>query len=124
APAGRGRRVSLAHARLREAGEGHATHHQPRSRRQNTRWGSEAMDDEDDEGRGPRAWPGWVSVGLWGLPGRAWAWAFFWLSLLLAVGCTAYGFIDWRFFAGTPLVLSALWYYAAIRWVDRHGEWP
>jgi hypothetical protein len=50
-------------------------------------------DDEDDflpPGR-PQPWPWWVSLGLWGLPGRGWAWAFFWLALLLAAGSVAAG---------------------------------
>jgi hypothetical protein len=67
--------------------------------------------------------PLWVQVGLWGLPNRASAWAFFWLSLAVAVGCVAYGFVDWRFFFGGLIVFAALWYYASIRWVDRHGRW-
>jgi hypothetical protein len=67
--------------------------------------------------------PLWVKVGLWGLPNRAAAWAFFWLSLAIAVGCVAYGFVDWRFFIGGIMVFAALWYYASIKWVDRHGRW-
>jgi hypothetical protein len=81
-------------------------------------------DDEDEPFRGPQPWPLWVSLGLWGLPGREWAWAFFWLSLLLAVGSVAYGFVDWRFFIGGGFALAAAWYYAAVKWVDRNGEWP
>ena len=45
-------------------------------------------------------WPLWVSVGLWGLPGRGWAWACFWLSIAVAVGCVAYGFVFWPAFLG------------------------
>jgi signal peptidase I len=43
----------------------------------------------------------------------------------VAVGaaCIAYGFVDRRFFGGGALLLAALWYYASIRWVDRHGQW-
>ena len=69
------------------------------------------------------AWPLWVRLGLWGLSGRAAAWASFWLSVTIAVGCTAYGFVDRRFFGGGVLVLAALWYHQSIRWVDRHGRW-
>jgi len=67
--------------------------------------------------------PLWVRFGLWGLPNRASAWAFFWLALGLAIGCVAYGFVDPRFFIGGGFILSAWWYYAAIRWVDRNGRW-
>lgn len=80
--------------------------------------------DEDDEFRPRRPWPWWVVTGLWGLPSRGWAWGFFWLSLAAAAGCVAYGFVYWPAFFGGGFVFAALWYYAAIRWVDRHGEWP
>ncbi len=67
--------------------------------------------------------PLWVKLGLWGLPTRASAWAFFWLSWGITVGCVAYGFWDRRFFFGGLLVLAALWYFLAIKWVDQHGSW-
>jgi len=50
-------------------------------------------------------------------------WAFFWFSLLLAAGCVAAGFVWWPLFAGAGFVLAAVWYYAAIRWVDQFGRW-
>ncbi|MEX2308220.1 MAG: hypothetical protein WD738_11535 [Pirellulales bacterium] len=68
-------------------------------------------------------WPMWVRTGLWGLPNRTVAWLFVWLSLVVAIGCVAYGFIDRRFFAGGALVLATLWYYLSIRWVDRRDQW-
>ena len=46
------------------------------------------------------------------------------VALVLAVGCTAYGFVDWRFFIGAGFVLAAVWYFAAIKWVDQNSEWP
>jgi hypothetical protein len=67
--------------------------------------------------------PWWVKIGLWGLPSRASAWAFFWLSMAIAIVCVAYGLIDRRAAIGGILVLAAAWYYLAIRWVDHHGEW-
>lgn len=67
--------------------------------------------------------PLWVRIGLWGLPNRGWAWAFFFLSLAISIGCFAYGFVDPRFFIGVIFVLSSLWYYACIKWVDRHDRW-
>lgn len=69
-------------------------------------------------------WPFLVRLGLWGLPNRASAWAFFWLSIAVAVGCAAYGFVDARFFGGIAMALAALWYYLSIRWVDQHSRWP
>jgi hypothetical protein len=87
---------------------------------------SHMIDDEgdEDEYRPPKPWPWWVALGLWGLPGRGWAWGCFWLSLLLSAACVAAGFVFWPAFLGGIWVLAAWWYYAAIRWVDRHGDWP
>jgi hypothetical protein len=76
------------------------------------------MSDDEIENR-----PAWVKLGLWGLPNRASAWAFFWLCIAIAAGCVAYGFVDWVYFAGGVMFLAAWWYYAAIRWVDLHGRW-
>ena len=53
-----------------------------------------------------------------------WAWDCFWFSLTLAVGCVVGGFYYWPLFFGGGWVLAAYWYFAAIRWVDRNGEWP
>lgn len=71
----------------------------------------------------PEPRPAWVKFGLWGLPNRGAAWACFWLSVALALGGAAYGFVDRRFFACAVLMLAAWWYWAAIRWVDKHGGW-
>jgi hypothetical protein len=68
-------------------------------------------------------WPFWVRIGLWGLPTRAAAWAFFWLSIAIAVGCVAYALVDRRYLVGGILALAALWYYLSIRWVDKHSRW-
>ena len=70
-------------------------------------------------------WPAWVRLGLWGVPNRAAAWAFIWFCVAAAVGSVAYGYhvADRRFFGGAFLLLSALWYYLSIRWVDHCGRW-
>ena len=78
------------------------------------------MTDRDD--RIARPW--WVQLGLWGLPTRASAWAFFWLSLALAAAAVVLGLaINPLFFFGAGLVFAAWWYYASIRWVDQHDRW-
>jgi hypothetical protein len=69
-------------------------------------------------------WPVLVRLGLWGLPDRRAAWLFFWLSIAIALGSVAYGFIKPIFFIGGLIGFAALWYYLAIRWVDKHGSWP
>jgi hypothetical protein len=68
-------------------------------------------------------YPLWVKLAIWGVPGRAGMWAFVALSVALAVGGVAYGFVDRRFFVGAAFLLSALVYWLAIRWVDAHGSW-
>jgi signal peptidase I len=68
-----------------------------------------------------RQWPAWVRIGLWGVPNRTTAWAFFWFCLAVGIACIAFGFVDRRFFGGGALFLAALWYYASIHWVDQRG---
>lgn len=68
-------------------------------------------------------WPFMVRIGLWGLPSRSSAWFFVWLSLAMAAASVAYGFVNPIGFTGVILVFAALWYYLAIRWVDRHNRW-
>ena len=68
-------------------------------------------------------WPPLVRVGLWGLGSRGSAWVFFWGCIVIGAICSIYGFSDRRFFQGSGLLLAALWYYLAIRWVDRNGRW-
>jgi hypothetical protein len=80
------------------------------------------IEDEEEERR-PLPHPLWVMLALWGTGGRTGVWVFFWLSVLAAIGCVAYGFVDWRFFIGGGMAFAALWYYLAIRWVDQHGTW-
>ncbi len=86
---------------------------------------TDEFDDDDEDGyRPPKPWPFWVSLGLWGLPGRGAAWGFFWFCLLLVVGGAVGGFFFWPAFFGVGFVFAAVWYYAAIKWVDQNSEWP
>lgn len=62
--------------------------------------------------------PLWVAVGLWGLKTRALAWAFFGLSMLVATLWMMY----WSW-SGAIIYLAAVWYFLAIRWVDKNGKW-
>jgi hypothetical protein len=41
----------------------------------------------------------------------------------MAVACIAFGFVSPILFLGGLFLLAELWYYQAIRWVDRHGNW-
>ena len=64
-----------------------------------------------------------VRLGLWGIPSRTSAWLFCWLSLLIAIGCVAYGFVNPHWYFGSLMVFASLWYNRSIRWVDRHSTW-
>ena len=70
-----------------------------------------------------KSWPVMVRLGLWSLPTRASAWAFFWLALAIAAASVAYGLVNPLGFLGGLMVFAALWYYLSIRWADRHGVW-
>jgi uncharacterized membrane protein YkvA (DUF1232 family) len=76
------------------------------------------------EKRPPAKRPWWVRFTLWGLPNRAWAMAFVWFSLALALAAALYGRRDPRFPPLAALmVAAAVGYVLAIRWVDTHGGW-
>jgi hypothetical protein len=62
--------------------------------------------------------PFWVTVGLWGLSTRSLAWTFVVLSVLAAIGSTLY----WSWL-GSGFLLASLWYWQAIRWVDKNDSW-
>ena len=68
--------------------------------------------------------PWWVRFALLGLPNRRAALASMWLLLWIAGLAVAYGFRDLRYSAGAAIVIPAIWYLQAIRWVDQHGGWP
>jgi len=69
-------------------------------------------------------WPVLVRLSLLGLPSRASAMAFVWLSLAAAAAGIASGvLVDPRGLYGCAFVLAALAYYGAIRWVDQHDRW-
>jgi len=67
--------------------------------------------------------PLWVKAAVWGLPNRAAVWACLGLTIALAIASVVYGFWDARFLAGGLLIVAALWYFLAIRWIDQHGSW-
>jgi hypothetical protein len=68
-------------------------------------------------------YPLWVQLGLWGLPTRSSVWAFVVISTLAAVAGSLYGLRDRRYFVCAGFLVAAYLYWAAIRWVDRHGRW-
>ena len=74
---------------------------------------------------GPGEYPRWVKVGLWGSPGRAGAWAFAGLAVLVAAASAGYAARsgDARWYAGLLFLAAAAVYRLAIRWVDCRGRW-
>lgn len=62
--------------------------------------------------------PRWVRLGLLGLSSRGRARAFLYLSLLLAAVGLLFGV-----WPGLGMLAAAAWYWAAIRWMDRHDGW-
>ena len=67
--------------------------------------------------------PIWVEVGLFGLSSRASAMAFFWLCVGLTLASLIGGFFFLPLFLGVMFGFSALWYWLAIRWVDKNDRW-
>lgn len=62
--------------------------------------------------------PWWVSTGLAGIPSRRAALAWLAGTALLAL---AVGAFWWP--VGLSMLLAPLWYWRAIRWVDRNDHW-
>lgn len=62
--------------------------------------------------------PLWVSIGLWGLKTRGSVLAFMWLSIALAVASAIV-----QFWLGLLVLLAALWYWLAMKWVDENEGW-
>jgi len=70
-------------------------------------------------------YPWWVKASLWGLPGRRYALAFAWLSVLVSAATCSYLIRTRRqpWSVGLLFLGAALLYWLSVRWVDRHGSW-
>lgn len=68
--------------------------------------------------------PFYVSLGLWGVPSRSAALVYMWSCVAVALLAIVAGVFNPVFLLGAPLLISAAWYRAAIRWMDRNGAWP
>jgi hypothetical protein len=66
----------------------------------------------------PTARPFLVRVGLWGLKTRQSALAFMWLCI---IGAVVSVLLKYRL--GALLLVAALWYAYAVRWVDKNEGW-
>ena len=75
-----------------------------------------------------KGFPVYVRLGLLGINSRRAALVQFWTAiavsviLLLALPGISHSFVWTMVFCGTVL-LTAKWYWSAIRWVDAHGGW-
>jgi hypothetical protein len=67
--------------------------------------------------------PWWVAVGLFGISSRGAAAAYLYVTLALAGLCAVAGFVFPWAWLGVLMVLASAWYWASIRWNDRHGGW-
>ena len=71
--------------------------------------------------------PFWVSLFLFGLPGRGAAFACFWLSLVIGILGAAINFgigqPGWGVALAVYAVLSSVGYGETIKWMDRHEAW-
>lgn len=70
-----------------------------------------------------KGFPLYVKIGLWMINTRKTAMTYFWLSILLAVISALLGIQDRAYCAGLLFLLPALWYWLAIRWVDKNAKW-
>lgn len=81
-------------------------------------------------------YPLWVRLGMRWQTTRVEVWASLWAAVVTAAGCAACfavsfvpgaGFTDVgryvSLLGGFVLLLSALWSWRAMRWVDRYGTW-
>ncbi len=71
-----------------------------------------------DSPNNPTKRPILVRLGLWGLKTRQSALAFMWLCIVGAVALVVL-----KHWLGSLLLLAALWYWYALRWVDKNGGW-
>ena len=67
--------------------------------------------------------PRWVYWGLWGISDRDIAKRFVNLSIAVAVIGLCLTVIYPLAICGVLMLFPALWYWAAIRWVDENGGW-
>ncbi|MBM4069322.1 MAG: hypothetical protein FJ271_10300 [Planctomycetes bacterium] len=67
--------------------------------------------------------PIWVRLVLLGASSRGSAVACCLISLILGVAIGLGGLWDRRLFPGFLLLVAALGYWGAIRWMDRHDSW-
>lgn len=67
--------------------------------------------------------PWWVHIALWGVGTRRLATFFVWFSLAIAAGAGIYGLVNPFGFLGLGLLVSALWYWRAVVWVDANDRW-
>ena len=76
--------------------------------------------------------PEYAYLGLLGIRSRRGAYGFFISALILGLIFVLlpllgyFWFIDFFFSmsVGVAFFGTAYWYYAAMRWVDKHGRWP
>lgn len=72
----------------------------------------------DNQTNNPKKKPILVSLGLWAIHKRGIALTYMWLCIAAAVVSAWFSFLP-----GTGLLLAALWYWYAVRWMDKNQGW-
>ena len=67
--------------------------------------------------------PAFVRFALWGVPGRSAASGFMWASFLAAAICGVASLWYPIVRPGWLMLFAGVWYWQAIRWVDKHEQW-
>lgn len=70
-----------------------------------------------------KGFPLFVKIGLIGIYSKKVALIYFWICIALAIICGILGFFNKKYLFGIAFILSAIWYYASIKWVDKNSEW-
>jgi hypothetical protein len=69
--------------------------------------------------------PPLIKLGMWGLSSRKVAFAYFWGCVGFGVLCLLLALITPWALIGAINFIGAWWYWAVIRWVERHNaRWP
>lgn len=67
--------------------------------------------------------PLYVKIGLLAIYSKRTALFYFWLSIALSVVSAVLGVFNRIYFWGLGFLISALWYWLCIRWVDKNSKW-
>lgn len=70
-----------------------------------------------------KGFPLYVTIGLLMIYSKKTALIYFWLCMFLSTISAVLGFFNTIYFWGLGFLLSALWYWLCIKWVDKNSSW-